>query len=69
MRAIRFGVVLVLAAAAATALLWWLGYWVIAFAVGIAVLVVGGVAYVASRTGARHGRTPDGGTHSHLAAQ
>jgi heme/copper-type cytochrome/quinol oxidase subunit 2 len=51
MGAIRFTVLLVVVAAAATALLWWLGYWIIAFAVGIAVLVLGEVVYLAARAG------------------
>jgi heme/copper-type cytochrome/quinol oxidase subunit 2 len=62
MNAIRFGLLLVVVAAAVTALLWLLGYWIIAFAVGIAVLVIGAVVYAATRAGSASRRR-----HGHLA--
>ncbi len=60
----RFGLALVVAAVGVTALLWWLGYWVIAFAVGVAVLVFGTVVYVAVRAGVRDSGTA--GRRGHL---
>lgn len=56
MKALTFGVFLVLVAAGATLLLWWLGYWTIAIAVGIAVFVIGAVTYVATHAGTGGGR-------------
>ena len=55
MKAPYFLLALVVLAAAAWALLWAVGYWVIAFAVAVAVFVVGGVAYFAVRAGAAGG--------------
>jgi heme/copper-type cytochrome/quinol oxidase subunit 2 len=56
LRTTRFGLLLLIVAASTWALLWWLGYWIIAFAVGIAVLVLGGTVYAAARAGSTTGR-------------
>jgi hypothetical protein len=58
-----FELELVVTAVAAWALLWWLGFVFIAFAVGFAVLVLGTVAYFGARAGAHDARTAGGGSH------